>query len=266
MNLHEFAIEVARNTNGEVKVVEKENGVILTGIQINQGHINPVVYIDKMYEEGFSVEEASARVMITAEKNRVEGVDLAWLQDYEKVKPMLRARLLNEESPSEIKKTAGNGFDDLVIVPVIRIEDLNKETRISTCRIQKNMLKTWGVTEEEVIAQAEYNSKFDTQRRNIIDVLTGIQPEIEVPEPAYPMYVITNTENCYGAYAVIPMLDELKEMFPDGFMVIPSSVHEVIVTPTVMPKVLASEIIEEVNETEVRREDQLSNHPYFFNT
>lgn len=269
MDKKEYAQKIAELVNGEVQEVNKNNGVVLTGIAVRKGNekIYPTVYIDKMYEEELDVEEASAKVLMIAEQQKIEeGYDLSWMNDFEEVKPRLRALLLNRKSNVEVWKPAEHGFDDLIIVPIVTFADFLTD-HIATSKVTLSMLKKWNVDAEDVIRIAEENSKDDTSRRTIMEAILGIIPNAEfppMPEEEYPMYVVSNNRSCNGAYAVIPMLDELHEMFPEGFVVIPSSVHEVLIVPKSMPEQDMNDMVNEVNDAEVDITDQLSDHVYIF--
>lgn len=61
-------------------------------------------------------------------------------------------------------------------------------------------------------------------------------------------------------------MQEIAKRWGCDFVILPSSVHEVILTP-VQEDVELSELVEmvkEINATEVREEDVLSNHVYLY--
>ncbi len=79
-------------------------------------------------------------------------------------------------------------------------------------------------------------------------------------------YVLTNMENQYGASMITQpeVLNKLNQLFPEGFYVLPSSVHEVLIVPDngeVEPRRLG-EMVREVNRAEVKREEVLSDRVY----
>ena len=275
MDKKEYAVAIANRLNGEVKEVTKNNGIIMTGIIVRKENqrVMPTVYIDTMYDNGLSVEEASVQVQMIIDNNQVEDeLLLDWLTDFKKVKPKLRARLLNSKTLAEVYRPADDyGFDDLIIIPVIRLDDFSNKAQTATIKVTQDMVKTWGVPTNTVIDIAEENSKSDTSRKTIIEALLGLNPDgLSVPiSPAdeFPIYVVTNSDSCNGAYAIIPMLDELREIYPDGFAVIPSSVHEVLVTPLQIgtpDEKQFDQMIGEVNDSEVALTDQLGDHVYIF--
>lgn len=65
------------------------------------------------------------------------------------------------------------------------------------------------------------------------------------------LYALTNVEKQYGASMITQpeVLNKLEQLFPEGFYVLPSSVHEVLIVPDngeMEPKMLG-EMVREVN-------------------
>jgi hypothetical protein len=60
------------------------------------------------------------------------------------------------------------------------------------------------------------------------------------------------------------MKDKMKDIFPDGYTVIPSSIHELIVIPKEMSSPAINAMINDVNSSSVSAEDYLSDHRYEF--
>lgn len=84
--------------------------------------------------------------------------------------------------------------------------------------------------------------------------------------------VLTNEKFIYGATSMIypDVLQKLAEEYDSSFVVMPSSVNEVILTPmadnaATREIYVLSGMVEDVNRTTVNIEDQLSNEVYFYN-
>ena len=82
------------------------------------------------------------------------------------------------------------------------------------------------------------------------------------------LYAVTNMEKQYGASMITQpeVLNKLDQLFPEGFYVLPSSVHEVLIVPDngeVEPRRLG-EMVREVNRAEVDREEVLSDRVYSY--
>ena len=82
------------------------------------------------------------------------------------------------------------------------------------------------------------------------------------------LYALTNVEKQYGASMITQpeVLNKLEQLFPEGFYVLPSSVHEVLIVPDngeMEPKMLG-EMVREVNKNEVERQEVLSDRVYSY--
>lgn len=79
------------------------------------------------------------------------------------------------------------------------------------------------------------------------------------------MYVVSNTSKIFGAISIIfdSTREKLRNAFPNGYMVLPSSIHEVIITE-IKDKSMLDNMVNEVNEAQVIEEEQLSNRAYMF--
>ena len=256
--LREYANEVATMVNGEVKEVEKPNGLILTGVSVDLGtNLRPCIYLDQMYKDGLTVEEAADKVREIAQQNARPALDLGFLADFEAVKPMLRARLYNEKTSADIKKSAaGYGFPDLVIIPYIDGVIENGSVKVTF-----GMLDRWNVSAAEVIDIAEANSRNEATMRSMVEVLQGLGYPIPDLEDQPEMLVISSVSGSFGAYSIITKLDDLKKRYKNGFTVLPSSVHEVIVVEEDAPETFDN-MVNDVNDSELDYTDILSNHAY----
>lgn len=255
MTKMEYAKAVAERVNGEVKEVEKANGVRLTGItkRIKDESVVPNIYIDEAYEMGKSVEEMAEEVQKIFDMEAPEIPNVNDVLIYEKAKPMLRARLYNSSTKAEVFRSAKEyGFDDLIIIPYVQ---LNVEMSV---KVTNDLLERWGATAGEVLEIAMENSMQDVEEKSLAEMLG--MPDFLMPSP---MRVISNSTKMHGAIGILGKLADLKERY-GSFMVIPSSIHEVIVIPTDSKDDTFTEMIKAVNEEQVAPADRLGDHEYYF--
>ena len=173
-------------------------------------------------------------------------------RDWETAKNYIRPRLYNKAINAEVSRSAEPyGFDDLVIVPCL---EMVIKDGIATVKLTKELLWSWGITEEDAFKAAEAN----LPEYIIIDIneYVGISGGVK-------MYAVTTPTSAFGAYGIIPMRKEIEKLFPNGYMVVPSSVHEVICTEKQEAEKTA-EIIGCVNGELVDPREQLGTHPYYF--
>lgn len=263
--IREYAEEVVKYVeNGEVVEVEKANGVKFTGIVVRNGSVCPTIYLEEMFEERMPVALAAKKVNELAKLPKPDFI-VDKMKDFRGfVKGKLRARLYNEKTFAEVQRSAKDyGFEDLIIVPYIDVET-NGATGKGSIKVKRDFLDMWDVSEEEVIDIALENSAQYVKIETINDMMSRMMGAMTVPLPV-DILVITNDAQQYGAVSVISKLNYLRERYEDGFCVIPSSIHEVIITPKNSNDGLAlANIIKDVNATVVKPEEVLSDKAYEF--
>ena len=141
-------------------------------------------------------------------------------------------------------------FADLeVTARVIIAEDAGQ---IATMEVSDNELRVWGISKEELYKNALMN----TEERVCIMALFG------------DMFVVTNKSRAHGAASVLceSAIEELRNIFGNRFVLIPSSVHEFLAVAYNFEMQLSeySDWVKEVNATTVETKDQLSDHAYLY--
>ena len=83
------------------------------------------------------------------------------------------------------------------------------------------------------------------------------------------MYVISNSDKTFGAAALLDSdaMDKIEEQIGE-FYILPSSVHECILVPKKEDMDLATleNMVQEVNATQVSKEEKLSDHVYAYDS
>lgn len=258
--LKDYAVQIAKAVNGTVIEQEKANGVIKTGVSVptNKAGISAQIYVDEMHKDGLTVDEAVEKIRELLSREQESNINLDFFSDFEKVKPLLRARLYNKATTSDVYRSASEyGLDDLIITAAVNLPSMD-----GSVKVKQEHLKTWGVSADELLDIAEENSKEAATLEDMADVLVsmGAPADMVASAPRNEMIVISNKERLFGAYSIIPMLDQLREIFPNGFTILPSSVHEVIAVPLTDDSL--DGMVQDVNEAQVNPEEQLSNHAY----
>ena len=262
MTKKEFAERVAEIVGGKVTAVEKANGVILTGVVCGEEAIRPTVYLDQFYEDGIGVEECAKEVRGIVERSTIPMPDLNRIYDFEKIKGDIRLRLYNKATKADIYRSAfAYGFEDLIIVPY-----LDNVIPNGSIKITASLLEIWGVTEDELFEEMSGAGNYEILSLNAIMAEMARKAGKEfIMDECCPMFIVTNKQRCYGAYGVIALKDRLKELFPSGITVIPSSVHECIVIPKDSADIdVVTSMVREVNANCVSPEEVLGSHAYEF--
>ena len=240
-----------------------KNGVDYIGINVRKEGTNiaPTVYINGMFNSGVSVADAAAEVMkiMAAEYAKIgsEHMDTAWIRDFDLVKPHLAARLLNKANvPGDVATLDAKpyGFDDLVLVPVIKcdIQGMN-----GTITVKESFLRHWDISSEE-LRDSVVNGLAEPVVKNFLQFMGLHEPSGDET----PLVVFITSED--GAAGVIKARKKLEKIFPEGYRVLPVSVHEVLAVSVYSDEGHLNAMVESVNKDELPKEDFLSDHVYTF--
>ena len=176
--------------------------------------------------------------------------------DYEDIKDKVGVRLLPASVQTDVYVSAAEyGFEDLILVPYV-LDLCKMDDGTANARVTNSLLEYWGVTADEVMAQGISNLDFK---------ILSMGDMLGFPVMDVPMTVVTNESMICGASSIIAAREKLAEMFPDGYMVLPSSKHELIVVPkNISDKQGLLEMVMEINATVVAESDKLSDNVYEF--
>ena len=271
MDIKVFAEKVADVVSGltydvnvSVQEVVKNNNVKYTGIVVREigSAIGGTIYINDMYEKGYSVERAGKEVMEIVKNNKKPDIDVNFFKDYEQVKDKLRAKLVNISNEQYAGISAAEyGYDDLKIVPYVKI---NFGENSGSINILDEHVKTWNVDIKDIVKTALENIKDDYDIQSMSDFLGAMgMPGMDTPG----FDIVTNSEKMYGAIGVIAAKETLHDKYPEGYTVIPSSVHEMLVLDKRLVEsggMQLANMIKEVNASCVAPEEILGDHEYTF--
>lgn len=164
----------------------------------------------------------------------------------------------------------------------------------ATILIHNHHLSFWNITKDDLYALACKNTP-DLQHyelRNMSDVLKELLSDDEssallTPPAPFPMYVLSNRTKLNGSACILyqDLLKNFAERLRSDLYILPSSIHEVLIIPVnsfaSSPDPLLSsendfqdtsqqsyrelsEMVREVNATQLSTEDILSDHVYYF--
>lgn len=300
MNRKEFYEYVKENVKaylpksyeeGEIKLqdVEKNNGLKLTGITIPNGdqRIVPTIYLDSLYQEYINGKEADSCVGDVADmrieaQGKAEFLDMGVpdILDYEKMKDKLQVRICDKEwNTDRLEDKAFTEHGDFAAYYAVNLEE-NREG-ISSIPVTISLMNEWGVSVEQIQADAMVADRkrgvtLMDMNEIIKSMIFGEEPEnllnekmdmeaMETTETT--MFCLTNKAKMNGASLLLQedIRKQIGECLGSDYFVIPSSVHEVLILPDngvfQVPELNA--MVQEVNETQVERQEQLSDKVQF---
>lgn len=268
---------VKRETEVSIKTTMKNNGVLRRGLMVSERGINisPTIYMEEYYElyqEGKPLKALANQIFKMYEEVRFQySFEGSYLKDYECVKDSVVYKLINREKNTELLRDVPYVlYQDFAIVFYVLIQ--LKKDGTATMLIKNEHLGLWGVTKEEVYTAAKKNSwkllpaEFKPMREVLYEMMELKACDYEREEDV--MYVLTNRTKNLGAAALLyeGVKEMIGEILGENYYVLPSSIHEVIIVPESkgIGKRELEEIVTEINESHVEKEEILSNHVYFF--
>lgn len=202
-------------------------------------------------------------------------MDLNWLEDFYEIKDKIIPTFIGlEENNKELMETCPY-IKILDMIIVFRIEiDITEDNQKGTVIIKRDLQDRLGVTTQTLFETALRNIKekrsltFKSMKQVMMEMIGADNFEAGIMDDC-PMYIISNKEMVFGSYALIDeeFMWDVYDKIGDDFIIIPSSIHELIVMPMKELKTnpeYVNDMIENVNRTQLEKKDILSNHAYKF--
>lgn len=281
-----YELKMRMGTDYDIRVKETfgNNGVMRTGICAGRkdSELVPVIYLEKDYEEYRKGREPEA---IAEELSktflREKGTADSWfsnLPDFSRLRDRVVFRLINREANRKmLEDMPFVEYHDLAVVFRLFLE-VNEWGQI-TAPIYQTNLEEWNISVFELLRLAVKNTPrllpiCLKPMEEILGELSHVAPEAllfpEASENAgVKMYVLSNETGMYGASALLydGCLEQAAETMESDLIVIPSSTQEVILIDYDEERENVSflnEMVHEVNETMVCKEERLSDHIYIY--
>lgn len=269
--------------------IPKNNGVILDGLCVRRpdSDLAPTLYLNSYYEQ-------ACRGMSTDEI--IEDI-IRLLQDYpppadissdcfaalEPIRDKIMMKLVHAGANRHMLEDLPHiPYLDLAIVFYLHLE--GNETGQMTALIHREHADHWNADAQLLFSLARVNTPRihpaeirtmddvmkDIARRNLGDAYDEevIDRLLHTEEHLSPLYVLTNQTGIYGAGCILydNVIKDFADRLGEDLIIIPSSVHEVLLTPdngeTSYDEF--NHMIVAVNSSDVPPEDRLSDHIYLY--
>lgn len=276
-------IAVGQNLGSEYIVSDKEtmsyNDCKRRGLVIKASGINiaPIFYLDELYDDYTSdlksLDEIENGIMTSYYLNAIHtNFEVDLLSDWNLAKDQIVMRLINyENNKSLLEDVPYILWNDLAIVFLCMIDEDNNG--IMTTLIDKSQLEKWGVTDDELWEKAKENTRrlFPPVLHPMNEILSSsavmFDEDIEKVCGDVKMYVLGNNRNISGAVTMLyeDVLEEVSRTLKNDLVIIPSSIHELIIIPDENSDYEALKgMVAEVNEMVVNPRERLSNNIYIY--
>lgn len=277
----ELAGHFPPDTTITIHSIPRNNCISIDGLTILESGFNiaPTIYIQEYYEQlkkGTPYLTIQKQILDTYYQYRpFDNIDASLFQDFQNIKHQIVFKLIHFEQNHELLKEIPHiPFLDLAIVFYCLVACGPSGT--ATILIQNSHLQLWNTDITTLYLLARKNSplllpshfeKMSSMLSSLMPTLSDREKEL-LDDTPFPMYVLTNESRFLGASCILydELLLDLSKRLHSDFYIIPSSVHEVLLIPatTEMDKEDFSQMIQEVNRTQLEPEEILSDHLYYY--
>ena len=284
MNYNEFVDSVTgylreampTGTRLEMIPLEKNNGVIREGLSVRRKgrNVAPTIYLDAYYQEyleGRNLGGIYEQILeYCGDSDFEDRFEPEFFADYGKLRPTIVYKLINrEKNEALLEKIPYLPYMDLAIVFYCLLADTPAGS--ATVLIHNTHLQLWKTGISDIYAAARENAPtlLPARLESMGDVIRELSGgTMDTCEDETPMYVLTNTAKVFGAACILyeGMMDVCRMRIGADFYVLPSSIHEVILLPVgaVPDKGELGRIVREINATQVRDTEVLSDNVYYY--
>lgn len=258
---------VKSDYSGLLKVeYHSKNGVFKQAIKLDRNDCSPVIFIDnipELFPQMFAdtTPDVGKLVLALYEEMKTSAESLETFKNAGELEGIDDTYILENVFPALLPEKAAVDvfipFMDMKIVFKVQL----KEHLDETFTVNKTMMG--GLTEGELfLASLENVSRLSVPCLLRMSEMFPFLPDGE-------MKVLTNSEKFYGAAAIIYGKDKIRNLAEEegcDIVIIPSSVHECILLPydRSMSFECLNAMVNEVNTSEVREEEILSDHVYMY--
>lgn len=163
-------------------------------------------------------------------------------------------------------------MEDLMIVPCL---ELSEENICKSVYFSEQLMQELGLAKEDLVKRAMKRMERSTELTSLFEttmcIMNGSEPTnlMEGSEEGKDFapteqLVLTNKNHMYGAGCILlPEVQErIANLFPKGYYILPSSVHELLIVSTDMDTNYYQQMVMQINSQAVSAQDFLSNHIY----
>ena len=187
--------------------------------------------------------------------------------DWERVKDRIVCRLVGaDRNRTRLQKVLHRKFLDMAVI--YRYEFETEEDYSASLIIEDAFLKKWGISFDRFDETARANTgRLSPPSFMSMDQMMAKLLNEELPiGQGSELFVLTNSRRMHGAFWMSEreVLETVREQVGDGFLVLPSSVHECMIVPEgagPSPAEMA-EMVREINRHDVDPEEVLTDSVY----
>lgn len=273
----ELSTRITPGATLKIQTITKNNGTHYDGLIILQpgSNIAPTIYLTPYYHrylDGVPLEDIYTDILTTYEQHLPEtDFDIEMFTDFDRACSRIVMRLVskkyNEALLSDIPYIT---YHDLAIVFYCLVyADSDNQGSIL---IHNSHIHMWNTSTEALYLLAMQNTPELLPHKLIpMAELLKTHPLAHLLDlNEIPMYILTNLYKTNGASAILyeDLLTRIADNFQQDLIILPSSIHELILIPVdafdTHELKYYTQVVREVNETQLADDEVLSDHAYFF--
>lgn len=277
-NIHDAVQEkLGPEYNVTLHQVLKNNGSFLDGLSIRSSDsaLSPTIYLNSYYEEaetGLSLPVIAEQIcLLYEEQPLLPEEEFCHIDNFSSMKDRIVFKLVNtKDNQLLLMDVPHYPFLDLTIIFYLILSE-SSDGQMTTI-VRNEHLTRWNISREMLLSLAEENTPrlFPPQILPIERVLAdiGCPPTCHTGDSStsLSLSVLSNQNGINGAGCLLykQVLKNFAEQEEDDIIILPSSIHEVLLTPVkkAFPYHELNEMVTLINNSEVPAEDRLSNHVY----
>ena len=280
MNYEQFIyamLECAKSKLSESELVEKQeilknNGVVAIGLSIRNkgGNTAPIVYLEDYYRQycvGESIEALTEHLLnISRSAPPVPMWNYEDILDFRKVRHQIVYKLISAKRNQKLLREVPNlPMMDFAIVFYVLVQ--TKKGECGSVLIRNTHMNYWELPISLLYQCAKENTPKLCPYR-IFPLSELVEDYLGTSVPKSPLIVLSNENGINGASAILypQMPKRIYEYVGRNYYLLPSSIHEFLIVPEnemTDPQNL-KEIVQDVNENHIAREELLSDSVYYF--
>lgn len=271
-------LECTKKKLSQTEIIEKQevlknNGVISVGLAIRSldKNVAPIIYLEEFYQKYLLGAEIETLCEFLLEKSRnapsAQVCNYEEIMDFGKICKQVVYKLINAKKNEQLLQEVPNlPILDFAVVFYWMVPMGGFE--YGSVLIKNTHMDMWKLP----ISVLYQCAKENTPRlcpyvfRPLAEYMEEMLGEMMMDSP---LHILSNEMGINGASVILypGMPGIIYEKLQKKYYLLPSSVHEFLVVPEnsfLKPENLRS-MVKEVNETQIREEELLSDHIYYFN-
>lgn len=285
-NIKSYLPEKYQSATICINEIPKNNGVVKTALSFipSEDGLAREIYLEGAYQEfcdNPSMENIltkAAQFIISAMEDTVV-FNPEMVTDFKQAQDKIVLRVVNKDSNQEqLQSIPYHEMENTDLIATFRI-DVSVGDANGSILVNHAMLESWGVGESDLYEKALQNTQqrhpftLQSMEKVMMEIMSGISSvepnQLPTQLEPYTQYLLSNVDKSNGAVCLLypDLLKKIGGIFESNFFILPSSIHELILMKDT-GEMSANELqrmVLEVNRTEVKPEEVLSNHVFSYN-